>query len=236
VSGSSSGSGSRPGVSGNPLIVALDTPDLDALGHLAALLGPEVGHLKVGLEAFAAHGPAAVRAVADHGRVFCDLKLHDIPNTVAGAAAAAAQHGIALLTVHAGGGPAMVRAAVEAAPEVTILAVTVLTSLDDEALRAVGQPPAAEQVPRLAAMAAEAGAGGIVCAPTDVAAVRAAVGPDVALVTPGVRPAGAARDDQARVATPAEALRAGADHLVVGRPITGADDPVAAARAILEDL
>ena len=220
----------------NPLIVALDTAHLDRLGDLALRLGPVAGHLKVGLQAFAAHGPAAVHAVAAHGRVFLDLKLHDIPNTVAGAAAAAAATGATLLTVHAGGGRDMIRAAVEAAPAATILAVTVLTSLDDAALAEVGQPPAAEQVPRLAALAAQAGAGGIVCAPTDVAAVRAAVGPDLAIVTPGVRPAGAALDDQARVATPAEAIAAGATHLVVGRPITAAPDPAAAAQSILAEL
>jgi orotidine-5'-phosphate decarboxylase len=220
----------------NPLIVALDTPELGRLGELAEQLGPEVGHLKVGLEAFAANGPEAVRTAARHGRVFCDLKLHDIPNTVAGAASAAAGLGVAMLTVHAGGGPAMIAAAVAAAPDVQILTVTVLTSMDDAELAAVGQPPAGEQVPRLAAMAAEAGAGGIVCAPTDLAAVRAAVGPDLPLITPGVRPVGADRGDQARVATPAEAIAAGATHLVVGRPITGAGDPVAAARAILASL
>jgi orotidine-5'-phosphate decarboxylase len=225
-----------PTSSSNPLIVALDTPDLPRLAQLATALGPVAGHLKVGLEAFTANGPDAVRSAAAHGAVFCDLKLHDIPNTVAGAAAAAARLGIAMLTVHAGGGPAMIRAAVDAAPGVTILAVTVLTSLDDVALAAVGQPPAAEQVPRLAAMAADAGAGGLVCAPTDLTAVRAAVGPDLPLVTPGVRPAGTARDDQARVATPAAALSAGATHLVVGRPITAADDPAEAARAILAGL
>jgi orotidine-5'-phosphate decarboxylase len=220
----------------NPLIVALDTPDAVRLAELAALLGSEVGHLKVGLEAFAANGPDVVRAAAAHGRVFCDLKLHDIPATVAGAAVAAARLGVAMLTVHAGGGAAMIRAAVDAAPDVTVLAVTVLTSLDDAALAAVGQPPASEQVPRLAALAARAGAGGIVCAPTDLVAVRAVVGPDLPIVTPGVRPAGSARDDQARVATPARAMADGATHLVVGRPITGADDPVAAARAIVQEI
>jgi orotidine-5'-phosphate decarboxylase len=220
----------------NPLIAALDTPDPDQLARLAGVLGPEVGHLKVGLEAYTALGPEVVRIAREHGPVFCDLKLHDIPNTVAGAAAAAARHDIAMLTVHAAGGPAMVRAAADAAPDVMILAVTVLTSLDDDVLRQVGQPPAGEQVPRLAALAAEAGAAGIVCAPTDVAAVRTAVGPDVAIVTPGVRPAGASRDDQARVATPREAIEAGATHLVVGRPLTGAPDPAAAARDLLASL
>lgn len=221
----------------NPLIVALDTPDLARVDALAAALGGVAGCLKVGLEAFAAHGPAAVRAAAAHGEVFCDLKLHDIPNTVAGAASAAgALEGVRFLTVHASGGPAMIEAAAKAAPHVGILAVTVLTSLDDAALSLVGQPPAEEQVPRLARLAVEAGAEGIVCAPTDVAAVRAALGPGPLLVTPGVRPAGAGVQDQARVATPAAAIAAGADRIVVGRPITGSADPVAAARALLEEL
>ncbi|MEX2100808.1 MAG: orotidine-5'-phosphate decarboxylase [Acidimicrobiia bacterium] len=221
----------------NPLIVALDTPELARIEELAAALGPVAGCLKVGLEAFAAQGPAAVRAATRHGEVFCDLKLHDIPSTVAGAAAAAgAIDGVRFLTVHASGGPVMIEAAAKAAPHVGILAVTVLTSLDDEVLGLVGQAGAAEQVLRLAHLAVEAGAEGIVCAPTDVAAVRAAVGPGPVLVTPGVRPEGAAVHDQARVATPATAIAAGADRIVVGRPITGAADPAAAARAILEEL
>ncbi|MBW3601286.1 MAG: orotidine-5'-phosphate decarboxylase [Actinobacteria bacterium] len=220
----------------NPLIVALDTADLGRLSDLAGAVGPSAGHLKVGLQAFGAHGPAAVEAAAAHAPVFCDLKLHDIPTTVAGAAAAIAGLGVGMLTVHASGGPDMVAAAVRAAPRVRVLAVTVLTSLDDRALARVGQPAAGLQVPRLARLALDAGAGGLVCAPTDVAAVRSAVGPDVVLVVPGVRPAGTGADDQARVATPAEALRAGADHLVVGRPVTAAADPGAAARALAAEL
>jgi orotidine-5'-phosphate decarboxylase len=223
-------------VARNPLVAALDTADLDRLRTLAAALGPEVGVLKVGLEAFAAHGRSAVRQAAAHAPVFLDLKLHDIPATVAGATRAAAGEGVALLTVHASGGPAMVEAAARAAADVAVLAVTVLTSLDDEALAAVGQPPAAEQVLRLSRLAVEAGAAGLVCAPTDVAAVRQAVGAEPLLVTPGVRPAGIGADDQARVATPRAALEAGADLLVVGRPLTTADDPAAAARAVLADL
>lgn len=219
-----------------PVIVALDTADPHRLAALAAALGPEVGGLKVGLEAYTAIGPAAVRAVAPHAPVFLDLKLHDIPATVAGAARVAARLGVELLTVHAAGGGEMVATAVEAAPEVTVLGVTVLTSLDDAALAALGQPPVAEQVVRLARLAVEHGAGGLVCAPPDVAAVRAAVGPDPLLVVPGVRPGGAARDDQVRVATPAQALAAGADRLVVGRPVTRPDDPVAAVRALLAEL
>jgi orotidine-5'-phosphate decarboxylase len=189
----------------------------------------------VGLELFAAEGPAAVRAAAALGRpVFLDLKLHDIPNTVEGAARSAAGSGAALLTVHASGGAAMIRAAVRGAgPGVRILAVTVLTSLDAATLDAIGLagPPEAAVV-RLARLAIDAGAGGIVCSPQEVAAVRAAVGPGPLLVIPGVRPAGAAKGDQARTATPAEAVAAGADVLVIGRPLRDAPDPAAAARAI----
>jgi orotidine-5'-phosphate decarboxylase len=220
----------------NPLIVALDADDPEVLLGWADALGGIVGHLKVGLQAFVARGPALVNEVAARAPVFLDLKLHDIPATVAGAAAAADALGAAMLTVHAGGGAAMVRAAVEAAPSTAILAVTVLTSLDDAALAAVGQPGADEQVPRLAALAVEAGAAGIVCAAPEVAAVRAAVGPEALVVVPGIRPASAALDDQARTATPAAALAAGASHLVVGRPITRAADVAAAATALLDEL
>lgn len=220
----------------NPLVVALDTDDLVALTDLGELLGPHVGALKIGLQAFTAHGPQAVAAVADHAPVFLDLKLHDIPNTVGAAAAAAARLGVAMLTVHASGGPRMIEAAVRATPGVSVLAVTVLTSLDGDQLTAVGQPGASEQVPRLAALAVEAGAGGVVCAPTEVAVVREAVGQRALLVTPGVRPAGSDRDDQARVATPAQARAAGADLIVVGRPVTQAEDPRASVQDILSQL
>lgn len=220
----------------NPLIAALDTADVDRLAELARALGPHVSHLKVGLEAYTAHGPAAVQIAAQHAPVFLDIKLHDIPTTVARAAAAAGRHGVDLLTVHASGGPSMVAAAVEAAPTVRVLAVTVLTSLDDATLAAVGQPPADEQVRRLAAAAWEAGAAGVVCAPGEVAAVRAAIGPAALVVVPGIRLPGASADDQARVATPRAARDAGASHLVVGRALTQSDDPASAARAILEGL
>ena len=220
----------------SPLIVALDTADADRLSELAAAVAPHVGLLKVGLEAYTALGPAAVEAARAHASVFLDLKLHDIPHTVAGAAAAAADLGISMLTVQASGGAAMVAAAAKAAPDVTILAVTVLTSLDAADLEAVGQRPADQQVPRLATLAVDAGAGGIVCSPAEVAAVRAAVGPDVAVVVPGIRPPGAAADDQARTATPQAAMLAGASHLVVGRPITTAADPAGACRMILEAI
>lgn len=218
------------------LICALDTADLGELTALAEAVGGEVDLLKVGLEAFAAHGPAAVAAAAEHAPVFLDLKLHDIPTTVAGAARAAAAHGAAMLTVHASGGPAMIAAAAEAAPETTVLAVSVLTSLDDTALAAVGQPSAAEQVPRLAALAVGAGAGGLVCAAAEIAAVRARVGQAPAVVVPGIRPAGTATDDQARPATPEAAAAAGASHLVLGRALTRAADPAAAAREIRASL
>lgn len=208
-----------------PVIVALDTADPHRLAKLAAALGPEVGGLKVGLEAYTAIGPDAVRAVAPHAPVFLDLKLHDIPNTVAGAAAAVADLGVELLTVHASGGAAMIEAAVRAAPGVKILGVTVLTSLPD-----------AEQVPRLAKLAVEAGAAGVVCAGPDLPAVRAAIGPGPLVVVPGIRPDGRAAQDQARTMTPRDALRAGADRLVVGRPITEAGDPAAAARTLAGEI
>jgi orotidine-5'-phosphate decarboxylase len=195
--------------------------------------------LKVGLELFAAEGPAAVRAVAALGRpVFLDLKLHDIPNTVEGAARSAAASGARLLTVHAAGGPAMVRAAVRGAgPGVRVLAVTVLTSLDAAALDEVGLAgPPGEAVLRLARLAVAAGAGGLVCSPQEVRSVRSAVGPGPLLVVPGVRPAGSAVGDQSRVATPAAAVADGADVIVVGRPLREGTDPAAAARRIAEEI
>jgi orotidine-5'-phosphate decarboxylase len=221
------------------ICAALDFPDWAAAEPFARAVAPEVGMLKVGLELFAAGGPAAVRSAAALGRpVFLDLKLHDIPNTVEGAARGAAASGASLVSVHASGGEAMVRAAVRGAGErVRVLAVTVLTSLDDDALAAVGLAgPAEAAVVRLARLAVAAGAGGVVCSPREVAAVRAAVGPGPLLVVPGVRPAGSARGDQVRVATPAEAVRAGADVLVLGRPLRDASDPAAAARAVAASL
>jgi orotidine-5'-phosphate decarboxylase len=221
------------------LCAAVDFPTWAEAEPFARAVAPEVGMLKVGLELFAAEGPPAVRAAAALGRpVFLDLKLHDIPNTVEGAARSAAASGASLLTVHASGGPAMVAAAVRGAgPGVRVLAVTVLTSLDAAVLARIGLAGTPEEaVTRLARLAVDAGAGGLVCSPLEVAAVRAAVGPGPLLVVPGVRPAGAARGDQARVATPAEAVRAGADVLVVGRPLRDAADPAAAARAIAGEL
>jgi orotidine-5'-phosphate decarboxylase len=221
------------------ICAALDFPSWRRAEPFARAIALEVGMLKVGLELFAAEGPAAVQAAAALGRpVFLDLKLHDIPNTVEGAARGAAAIGAALLTVHAAGGTEMIRAAVRGAgPGTRVLAVTVLTSLDARALDEIGLagPPEAAAV-RLARLAVAAGAGGLVCSPHEVAQVRAAVGAGPLLVVPGVRPAGAAKGDQARVATPAEAIRAGADVVVIGRPLRDAPDPVAAARAIAASL
>jgi orotidine-5'-phosphate decarboxylase len=219
----------------NRICVALDFASWSEAGPFARRIAPHVGLLKVGLELFTAEGPAAVRAAAALGKpVFLDLKLHDIPNTVEGAARSAAATGAALLTVHASGGPEMIRAAVRGAGDgVRILAVTVLTSLDGAALERIGLAgPPESAVVRLAKLAVEAGAGGLVCSPHEVAAVRAAVGPGPLLVVPGVRPAGSAVGDQARVATPEVAVRAGADVIVLGRPLRDAPDPVAAAAAI----
>ena len=221
------------------ICAALDFPAWREAEPFARAVAPAVGMLKVGLELFVAEGPAVVRAAAELGLpVFLDLKLHDIPNTVEGAARSAARAGAALLTVHATGGAEMIRAAVRGAgPGVRILAVTVLTSMDAAALGAVGLagPPEAAVV-RLARLAVEAGAGGIVCSPLEVAAVRAAVGPSPLLVVPGVRPAGAALGDQSRVATPRDAVRAGADVLVVGRPLREGGDPAAAAARIAAEI
>ncbi|WP_242343544.1 orotidine-5'-phosphate decarboxylase [Anaeromyxobacter terrae] len=217
------------------ICAAIDFPSWAAAEPFARAVAPEVGMLKVGLELFVAEGPPVVRAAAALGKpVFLDLKLHDIANTVEGAARSAAASGASLLTVHASGGAEMVRAAVRGAgPGVRVLAVTVLTSLDAAALGAIGLAgPPEDAVVRLAKLAVGAGAGGIVCSPHEVAAVRAAVGLGPLLVIPGVRPAGAAKGDQARVATPAEAVRAGADVLVIGRPLREGGDPAAAARAI----
>jgi orotidine-5'-phosphate decarboxylase len=220
-----------------PIAVALDAPDADTAARWARAVSPHVAVVKVGLELFCRVGPDVVELVRGDCSVFLDLKLHDIPNTVAGAARSVAGLGVRYLTVHASGGADMVRAAVDAAPDVTIAGVTVLTSLDTATLQAVGLAgPPHDAVRRLAALAVGAGAGALVCSPQEVAAVRAEVGPDVVLITPGVRPAGASVQDQARVATPQDALAAGADLLVIGRPITGAPDPARAAAQIAADL
>jgi orotidine-5'-phosphate decarboxylase len=219
-----------------PVAVALDGPDLATITAWAGAAGPYVTTMKVGLETFLRDGDASVEAVraAARGRdVFLDLKLHDIPNTVAGAARSVAHLKPAFLTVHATGGSAMVRAAVEELPDTRVTAVTILTSLSEADLADVGLlGPSLDAVRRLAALAVGAGARAIVCSPQEVAAVRAEVGDAAVLITPGVRPAGSASGDQARVATPEQALADGADLLVIGRPITGAPDVAAAAAAI----
>jgi orotidine-5'-phosphate decarboxylase len=218
-----------------PIAVALDAPDLETAARWASLVTPHVSTVKVGLELYLRYGPDVVASVrgASGVQLFLDLKLHDIPATVAGAAHAVARLRPAYLTVHAAGGAAMIRAAVEAAPQTKIAAVTVLTSLSDGDLTDIGiTGSATDAVRRLATMAVEAGAPALVCSPREVAVVRAEVGPGVTLITPGVRPEGADAQDQARVATPEQALAAGADLLVIGRPITGAPDPGAAAARI----
>ena len=233
----------RPAQAPARLIAALDTPDLARAESLAGALAPRCGALKVGLELFGAAGPEAVRRIAAAGApVFLDLKLHDIPNTVAGAVRALLPLRPAMLTLHAGGGAAMVVAAREAAEaggreRPILLAVTVLTSLDAAALAETGVAGGpVQQVLRLARLAMAAGADGLVCSPQEVAKIRDALGEAPLLVVPGVRPAGSAAGDQARTATPAEAVAAGADWIVVGRPITGAGDPAAAAAAIAAGL
>ena len=222
-----------------PIAVALDAPNLEIASRWAGLVTPHVSTVKIGLELYLRYGPEVVASIrgASGVQIFLDLKLHDIPATVASAARAVARLRPQLITVHAAGGPAMIRAAVEAVPGTPIAAVTALTSLSGEDLDRIGVPGGtADWVLRLAALAVEAGASGLVCSPREVAAVRAEVGPGITLITPGVRPAGADTHDQARVATPEEALSAGADLLVIGRAITAAPDPGAAAAAIAASL
>jgi len=222
---------------GNRLIAAIDTPsrtDADALvGRLAGV----PSWLKIGLELFCAEGPALVAAYTREHRVMLDLKLHDIPETVARATARVAALGAGLLTVHAGGGRAMLEAAVAAAGATKILAVTVLTSLDDADLAQIGaHGPVGELVRLRAQLAIAAGCAGVVASPHEVATVRAIAPADFLIVTPGVRSAGAAAGDQKRVMTPGQARSAGADLVVVGRPLRDAPDPAAAARAIVAEL
>ena len=225
----------------NPLIVALDTGDAGQASRWAGVLAPHAGLFKLGLEFFLAHGPGGVRQVTD-APVFLDLKLHDIPNTVAGGVRAVLPLRPRMLTIHAAGGSAMVRAAFQAATGAgaerpLILAVTVLTSLDQAALDAVGVAATpADQALRLGRMAVAAGADGLVCSPHEVVALRKALGASVVLVVPGIRPEGAAQGDQARTMTPRDAIEAGAAWIVVGRPITAASDPAAAAAAIVVGL
>jgi orotidine-5'-phosphate decarboxylase len=223
----------------SPIAVALDTGDLATATRWAAAVAPHVSTVKVGLELFCAEGPSAVEKVRATAEVdlFLDLKLHDIPATVGGAARSVASLAPDYLTVHASGGSAVIAAAADALPATKITAITILTSLSAHDLELLGiAGPPAQAVTRLARIAVDAGARAIVCSPQEVAVVRAAVGLDITLITPGVRPAGAATHDQARVATPEQALADGADLVVIGRPITGADDPGEAAAAIAASL
>lgn len=226
---------------GSRIVVALDVDRLDDALVLARQLSGRVGWMKVGLELFVREGPRAVSAIAEHAPVFLDLKLHDIPTTVARSTVAAAALDAGLLTVHASGGPKMLRAAVDAAAEASegrlqILAVTVLTSTSDEELERLGTARAEEQVPRLAQLAVENTVPGLVCAPADLARVRAVIGSEPLVVTPGIRAAATEHDDHARAMTAPAAVAAGADLLVIGRPITRAPDPVAAAEEIAAQL
>lgn len=228
-----------------PIAVALDAPDDATLRAWAEAVAPSVRCLKVGLEVFCRQGPAAVRearesaAAAGRGdiEVFVDLKLHDIPATVAKAARSLAALDPTYVTVHAAGGPEMIEAAVRELPEARVTAVTVLTSLDADQLAALGVQGSPEDVvANWADIAVRAGARALVCSPQEVAAVRSRVPADITLITPGVRPAGSSADDQRRTATPQRALADGADLLVIGRPITGADDPAGAARSLAIEL
>ena len=224
------------------LIVALDFRSAEPALALVDHLGPRCRWVKVGLELFCAAGSPLVHQLRQRGlQVFLDLKLHDIPNTVAGAVRSVAPSGADLLTVHAIGGRAMLQAAVAAADQhpgdLKLLAVTVLTSVDDAALNEVGVPTSPrDQVLRLGELALRAGVPGLVCSAEEVSHLRERFGPDVLLVVPGIRSTGAAEGDQRRVATPAAAIRAGASMLVVGRPITQAPDPAAAFASILQEI
>jgi len=219
----------RDGAHGPRVIVALDYPAAGPALAAVEQLDPALCRLKVGKELFTAAGPELVRALAGRGYdVFLDLKYHDIPNTVAGACRAAAELGVWMVNVHAGGGPRMLAAARAVLPPggPLLIAVTVLTSMDAGELAAVGLPPDPDaQVGRLAALARDAGLDGVVCSPREASRLRRDCGRGFLLVTPGVRPAGAASDDQQRIMTPADAIRAGADYLVIGRPVTKSDNP-----------
>ena len=236
-----------PALPDNPIFCAVDTPAIDAAVHMAHTLRGLVGGVKLGLEFFGAHGPAGVRRIADEGHpIFLDLKLHDIPNTVASAVRALVPLQPAFLTLHAAGGRAMLEAAVHAArdaadehhvPRPRLLGVTVLTSLDEDDLHDVGQDPSpVRQADRLAFLAQDAGLDGVVCSALEIAHLRRRHGAGFLLVVPGIRPSWTTQDDQKRVTTPEEAVDLGASVLVIGRPITRATDPAEAARRIVADL
>lgn len=226
----------------SPLIIALDHASLEAALPLVDQLDPQRCRLKVGKELFVRSGPQALEALHRRGfEVFLDLKFHDIPNTVAAAVHAAADHGVWMVNVHASGGRAMMRAARDVldshALNTHLIAVTVLTSMDDEALSETGVARlAGEQALHLAGLARESGMDGVVCSALEAGDVAAQCGHEFLRVTPGIRPAFAQRDDQSRVMTPLEALQAGSTHLVIGRPVTRAEDPMAALVAIEQEL
>jgi orotidine-5'-phosphate decarboxylase len=227
----------------NPIIAALDVPDAAAALKLANLVAPAVGAFKIGSELFTSAGPDIVRRIRDTGAsVFLDLKFHDIPNTVAKAVASAARLDVQMLTVHTSGGPAMMKAAEEAAQAAgsavpLVLGVTVLTSMDAHEISAVGiSTDIGRQVERLAKLAVTSGLRGLVCSPLEIVALRQWLPETVQLVTPGIRTAGQSFDDQKRTLSAAEALAAGANWLVIGRPIYAAPDPRAAAEQVLLNL
>jgi orotidine-5'-phosphate decarboxylase len=221
------------------VIVALDVPSPTVALQLASQLRGAVGMYKVGSQLFTAAGPGLVRdLVAGGDKVFLDLKYHDIPNTVAGAVAEACRLGVSFVDVHALGGRAVLQAAAGALPALgaQLLAITILTSHDEASLADLGLTDLPACVRRLATLAAASGVDGVVCSPHEIGLIREACGPDLVIVTPGIRPAGSARGDQARAATPAAALAAGADYLVIGRPILEAEDPRAAAEKIVREI
>lgn len=229
----------------NKIVFALDVNGLDEIEQWSALLSGRVGMFKVGKELFTAEGPAAVKAVQRHGgKVFLDLKYHDIPNTVARAMVEAARLGVQLVNLHALGGAEMMETAVaavhhefRASERPRLLAVTVLTSSTAATLHQVGiDYPVQEMVVRLATLAKASGMDGVVASPLEIEAIRAACGPDFLIITPGVRPSFAAHDDQKRIMTPAQAVAAGADYLVIGRPIAKAADPGAAVELIINEI
>lgn len=223
------------------LIVALDVSTSGAAQKIVSAIGDSALSYKVGMQLYTAEGPPVVRDLVAAGRrVFLDLKYHDIPNTVGSAVREAAQLGVSMVSVHAGGGGKMLQAAVDAArgnAGLMVLAVTVLTSMDDHDLEKIGlRGTVADNVIRLATIALAHGCHGVIASAREASTLRAELGDDFAIVTPGVRPAGSSAYDQVRIVTPAEAIASGASHIVVGRPITGAADPAAEARAILGQI
>jgi orotidine-5'-phosphate decarboxylase len=222
-----------------PIAIALDAPDLITLRSWAKITGPHVAIMKIGLESYLRDGHSAVHIAREESgaSIFLDLKLHDIPNTVAGACRSVAALAPDFLTVHASGGAGMIRAAAQVLPDTSITAVTILTSLSAEDLLALGlHGSAADNAVRLAVVAVAAGARAVVCSPQEVAAIRREVGDEIAIITPGVRPIGTDAADQSRTATPTQALADGANFVVIGRPVTAAPDPAQALRDIVAEI